>query len=112
MFGNLTPRAIRSGGRTRTDIGPIPMSAGLGFRMRISAGQPIITAAGFAWKIMDGVGSLVMSGDRPGFRGGQAEITWVGLHYLRQAAAKSYTKAGQLPNMSTSILESARPITT
>src|SRR5437867_11844601 len=111
MSGSLMPRPVQIGGHTRMAIGPTPMSAGLGYRMKISAGPPTTMAAGFDWRIMVGVGFPAMNGDRLGFHGGPAEIISDGLRCLRKAAAKSFMKVGQLPDMSTSSSESAQPIT-
>ena len=82
--GSLMPRPTRIGGRTRMATGPTPMSAGLGCRMRISAGPPITTVAGSDWKTMAGAGFPAMNGDRPGSPGGPAEIILAGLRYRRQ----------------------------
>src|SRR5437868_11058691 len=87
--GSLTPRRTRIGGRIRMATGLIPMSAGHGYHMRISAGPLITTAAGFDCKTTAGAGFPVMNGDRPGCPGGRAEITLVGHPYRRQAAARS-----------------------
>src|SRR5690242_17351059 len=101
------PRPTRTGGRIRMATGLTPMSAGHGYRMRISAGPLITTAAGFDWKTTVGAGFPAMSGDRPGYHGGLAEITLVGRPYRPpDHAARSSTKADQSVDMSMSILES------
>src|SRR5215813_2024501 len=110
--GSLTPGPTRIGGRIRTVTGHIPTSAGHGYRMRISAGPHITTAAGFDWKITGGAGFLVMNGDRPGCPGGQVGTTSVGPLYRLQEVVRSSTKAGQSADMSMSISESGRPTTT
>ena len=91
--------------------GLIPMSAGHGCLMRISAGPRITTVAGFDWKTMAGAGFPVMNGGRPGCPGGQAEITLVGHLYRRQEVVKSSTKVDQSADMSMSNSESGRPTT-
>src|SRR6516225_8521128 len=93
--GSLMPRRTRIGGRTRMATGLTPMSAGHGYRMRISAGPLITMAAGFDWKIMVGAGFPVMNGDRPGCPGGRAGTTSVGHLCRPQEVGRSPTKADQ-----------------
>src|SRR5689334_8195677 len=100
--GSQMPRPTRTGGRIRTATGLTPMSAGHGYRMRISAGPLITTAAGFDWKIMVGAGFQAMNGDRPGYHGGPGEITLAGRRYRRREAANSSTKVDQSTDMSMS----------
>src|SRR5437016_12837974 len=87
MSGSPMLRPVRIGDRTRMAIGPIPMSAGPGYHMKISAGPPITMAVGSGSRITAGAGFQVMNGDRPGSHGGPAETLSAGLPCLRQAAA-------------------------
>src|SRR5437660_11413541 len=99
MSGSLMPRPVQTGDRTRMAIGLTPMSAGPGYRMKISAGPPTTMAAGSDWRIMVGAGFPAMNGDRLGFHGGPAEIISGGLPCLRKGAAKSFVKVGQVLDM-------------
>src|SRR5438046_10618632 len=92
MSGSLMPRPAQIGGHTRMAIGPTPMSAGLGYPMKISAGPPTTMAAGSDWRIMVGVGFPAMDGDRPGFHGVRAGIISDGHRCRRQLAAESCRK--------------------
>src|SRR5947207_814937 len=89
MSGSLMLRPVQNGDRTRMAIGLTPMSAGPGYRMKISAGPPTTMAAGSDWRIMVGAGFPAMNGDRPGFHGGPAEIISAGLRCLRKDRADS-----------------------
>src|SRR5207244_11989909 len=102
MSGSLRPRPVQIGGHTRMAIGPTPMSAGLGYPMKISAGPPTTMAAGSDWRIVVGVGFPAMHGDGLGFHGGRAEIVLDGLCCVRKVAVKLCMEVGQLLDMSMS----------
>src|SRR6266853_5756398 len=103
MSGSPMLRPTRIGDPTRMAIGPTPMSAGLGYRTRISVGRPITMVAGSGVRITAGAGFQDMNGDRRGFHGEPVEIMLAGIHCLRKAAAKSFMKVGQAHHVSMSI---------
>src|ERR1700747_645380 len=112
MYGGLMQRPAQIGDRTRMAIGPIPTSAGPGYRTKISVGQPITMAAGSGSRTTAGAGAPDMNGDRPGSHGEPAEIMSAGLRCLQRAAVKSFMKVGQSLDVPMSISGSGLATTT
>ena len=83
--GNLTSRLkTATGDPTATGTGLIRTKAGPGFRMKISAGQPITTGVGHDAVTQVGFGFPGADGLRLGSPGEKVAITLVGPLYLRR----------------------------
>src|ERR1700751_2086003 len=89
-----------TGARTAMDIGLTQIEAGLGFRMRSSAGRPITTGVGRDGLTSVGFGFPARDGIRPGAPGAKATITSVGPHCPRKLPM---TRERVLGNGSTTI---------
>ena len=86
------------GDRTATGTGLIRTKAGPGFRMKISAGQPITTGVGHDAVTQVGFGFPGADGLRLGSPGEKVAITLVGPLYLRrwQMTRKHEWEAGSI----------------
>ena len=83
--GNLTSRLQKAtGDPTAMGTGLIRTKDGHGFRMKISAGQPITTGVGHGAVTRAGFGFPGADGLRPGSPGEKVAMTSVGLLYLRR----------------------------
>src|SRR5438105_6523733 len=93
--------------------GPTPMTDGRGSPTKISAGRLIIMAAGLAWPIRAGFGSLVAiwTGGQHGFPGEPVATMSVGHRFLR-AALELFMRDSRLALAWTSISISVPTTTT
>jgi hypothetical protein len=100
--GNLTSRLqMATGDPTATGTGPIRTKVGLGFRMKISAGQRTTTGVGHGAVTLVGFGFPGADGLRLGSPGEKVAIMWVGPRYLRrwQMTRKHGWEAGSITTM-------------
>jgi outer membrane murein-binding lipoprotein Lpp len=104
-YGEVWPpdvaRQMATGDPTVMDTGLIPTKAGPGFRMKISAGQPITTGLGHGAVTQVGFGFPGADGLRLGSPGEKVAIMWVGPRYLRrwQMTRKHGWEAGSITTM-------------